>query len=279
MADVKNPKFVIGNATVMIAPYSANAFELNPDDHSVGMVKAVTMEQQSDQITLKNGIQQLTVDTQRSNVNMMTTFEGYEFSAQNLVNALGLDGTVVKRLRGKTTVAASATDTEITIESYPIAGDSESAIDAIGDVPNGATILIQNPDQPDEVYPLTVTDDTVDNTGTYTVTTEALPVDVAVGWTVWVVNAVDAGSFDQDDYFCAKIVGKLSANDEPIMVIIPKMKITRGFNVSFSETDYSNLPFEFSPIVMTKSEEASKVLEDAKYTGLSNALAKMYVGG
>lgn len=277
MADVKNPKFVIGNATVMLAPYTEDVFALNPDDHSVGMVKAVTLEQQSDQIVLRNGIQQLTVDTQKSNVNMTTTFEGYEFDAKNLTYALGIAGSVVKRLRGRLTADAAVDDTTLTVESYPVPGDPDSEIAAIGDIPSGATLLLQNPDQPDEVYPLAVTAATTDSAGSppYIVTTDAIPVAAATGWTVWVVNEIEAGSFEQDDFFCAKIVGKLSANDEPIVVVIPKLKITRGFNLSFSETDYSNLPFELSPIVMTKAETAA----NAKLAGFEKTLAKAYVGG
>ena len=279
MADVKNPKFVIGNATVMLAPYAEDVFALNPDDHSVGMVKSVTLEQQADQIMLKNGIQQLTVDTQKSNVNMTTTFEGYEFDAKNLTYALGVTGSTVKRLRGSLDAAASATDTTITVTSDPVPGDPDSLIDAIGDIPNGATIILQNPDQPDEVYPLSVTAETVDNAGVYTVITTALPADAAAGWTVWVVNEIDAGSFEQDEYFCAKIVGHLSANNEPIVVVFPKLKVTRGFNLSFSETDYSNMPFELSPIVMTKSEETAKVATSPQYAGFARTLAKAFVGG
>jgi hypothetical protein len=278
MADVKNPKFVIGNATVMLAPYSEDVFTLNPDDHSVGMVKSVTLEQQSDQIMLKNGIKQLTVDTQKSNVNFTSSFEGYEFDAQNLTYALGISGSIVKRLRGALTIAADADDTTMTVESYPVVGDAESVIDATGDIPDGATILLQNPDQLDEVYPLTVTAATT-GTGPWVVTTEAIPVAAAVGWIVWVVNEIEVGSFEEDDFFCAKIVGTLSANGEPIMVVIPKLKVTRGFNLSFSETDYSNLPFELSPIVMTRSEETSRVADNAKYAGFANTLAKAYVGG
>jgi len=281
MADVKNPKFVIGNATVMIAPYSEDAFALNPDDHSVGMVKSVTMEQQADQIMLKNGIQQLTVDTQKSNVNMTTTFEGYEFDAKNLSYALGEAGSTVVRLRGMVDAAAAAAATTLTIASDPIAGDTTTGIDDVGDIPSGATVLIQNPDQPDEVYVVATTAATTDNLGTgpYTLTTEKLPVAVGAGWTVWIVNEIAAGSFEQDDYFCAKIAGTLSANNEPIVVVIPKLKITRGFNLAFSETDYSNLPFELSPIVMTKAEEAAKVLTSPRYAGFARMLAKAYAGG
>jgi len=281
MADVKNPKFVIGNATVMLAPYSEDVFDLNPDDHSVGMVKSVSLEQQSDQIMLKNGIQQLTVDTQKSNVNFTSTFEGYEFDAKNLTYALGITGSTVKRLRGRLTADAAADATTLSIESYPIVGDADSLIDDVGDIPEGAIIMLQNPDQPDEVYPLATTAATTDTAGDepYVLTVEAIPVAAATGWVVWIVNEVEVGSFDQDDFFCAKIVGTLSANNEPIMVVIPKLKVTRGFNLSFSETDYSNLPFELSPIVMTRSEETSKLVDNPRYAGLSRTLAKAYVGG
>jgi len=279
MADVKNPKFVIGNATVMLAPYSEDVFSLNPDEHSVGMVKAVTLEQQADQIMLKNGIQQLTVDTQKSNVNFTSTFEGYEFDARNLTYALGIAGSVVKRLRGRLTADAAADATTLTVESYPVANDPDSVIDAVGDIPEGATILLQNPENPDEVYPVSVTAATVDAAPNYTVTTTAIPVAAPTGWTVWVVNELETGSFEQDDYFCAKIVGKLSANDEPIVVVIPKLKVTRGFNLSFSETDYSNMPFELSPIVMTKAEADAKVITNPMYSGFHRALAKSYMGG
>jgi hypothetical protein len=278
MADVKNPKFVIGNATVMIAPYTEDAFALNPTDHSVGMVKSVTMEQQSDQIMLKNGIQQLTVDTQKSNVNMTTTFEGYEFDARNLTYALGVAGSTVTRLRGTLAADAASGATTLSVDSAPIAGDATTGIDDLGDIPSGAILIIQNPDQKDEVYTVAATAATT-GTGPYSVTVEDLPAAVTTGWTVWVVNEIATGSFEQDDYFCAKIVGTLSANDEPILVVIPKLKITRGFNLSFSETDYSNLPFELSPIVMTRSEEAAKVLDNPRYAGLSKALAKAYAGG
>lgn len=275
MADVKNPKFVIGNATVMLAPFTENVFELNPDDHSVGMVKSVALEQSADQITLKNGIQQLTVDTQKSNVNMTVTFEGYEFDARNLTYALGLAGSTVKRLRGRLTADAAAAAATISVESYPVPGDSASMIDAVGDVPVGATLLLQNPDEPDEVYPIAVTEATT-GTGPYVVTINGgAPVDMTTGWIVWVVNEIDVGSFDDDDFFCAKIVGTLSANNEPIVVVIPKLKVSRGFNLTFSETDYSNLPFELAPIVLTKAEAA----DQPHLAGFDKTLAKAYVGG
>lgn len=276
MADVKDPKFVIGNATVMLAPYTEDVFALTPEGHSVGMVKAVTITQEADQIMLKNGVTQATVDTVKSNVNMNTSFEGYEFNATNIMHALGLQGSVVRRLRGKLTAAAASGETSLSVESYPISGDADSLIDAAGDIPSGAQLLIQKADAPDFVYPAKTVASTT-GTGPYVVTVDELPAGISfgVGDVVWVVNEIDAGSTEQDQYFCAKIVGTLSANDEPIAVVMPKLKVARGFNLSFSETDYSNLPFELTPLVMTTSE----VQANPKLAGFTKTIAKAYLGG
>lgn len=276
MADVKDPKFVIGNATVMLAPYTEDVFALTPDDHSVGMVKAVTITQEADQIMLKNGVTQTTVDTVKSNVNMNTSFEGYEFNAKNIMHALGLQGSVVRRLRGQLDTAVATAGTSLSVISYPVPGDADSLIDDVADIPDGAQLLIQKADQPDFVYPAKATAATT-GTGPYVVTIDALPTGVSfeVGDVVWVVNEIDAGSTEQDEYFCAKIVGTLSSNDEPIVVVMPKLKVARGFNLSFSETDYSNLPFELTPLVMT----ASEVTGNAKLAGFTKTIAKAYLGG
>lgn len=277
MADVKEPKFVIGNATVMMAPYSENVFGLNPDDHSVGMVKAVTIEQAADQIALRNGIQQITVDSQKSNVNLTTTFEGYEFSARNMMYALGVQGAIVKRLRGKLTAAVLAGGLTLSVESFPVPGDPTSLIDAISDLPVGARLLVQKANQPDNVIPLTITAVTT-GAGPYVVTfgtSKPTTVTFAAGDIVWVVNEIDAGATKQDEYFCVKIVGTLSANQEPIVVVMPKVRVSRGFNLSFSETDYSNLPFELTPFIMAKSEVTAR----PELVGFDKTIAKAYAGG
>lgn len=276
MAEVKDSKFVIGNATVMMAPFSSDVYTLNPDDHTVGMVKAVTLEMQADQITLRNGIQQLQVDSQRSNVNLTSTFEGYEFSATNLMYALGLQGTVARRLRGALTVQADPTETSLTIASSPVPGDPLSLIDAVGDLPSGAMLLLQDPAQPDNVFPVRTTA-IATGAGPYVSTVAALPAGVVfpIGSYVWVVNEIDVGSLETDEFFAVKIVGTLSANNEPIVVVMPKVRVTRGFNLSFSETDYSNLPFELSPLLLSNSEVAAR----PEYDGFQRTIARAYAGG
>ena len=276
MAEVQESRFVIGNATVMLAPITEDVFALTPDDHSIGMVKAVTITQEADQIMLKNGVAQATVDTTKSNVNMGATFEGYEFNARNMMYALGLQGTSVKRLRGSLDAAVAAAATSFDVNSNPVPGDPDSLIDAVGDIPDGAQLLLQRANEPDFIYPCKATAATT-GSGPYTVTVDALPTGIsfAAADTVWIVNEIDAGATYQDEYFCAKIVGTLSANEEPIVVVMPKLKVARGFNLSFSETDYSNMPFELTPLVMTKAEVAA----NAKLAGFDRTITKAYVGG
>jgi hypothetical protein len=276
MADVKNPSFLIGNATVMLAPQSVDVFSLNPVDHSVGMVKAVNIGVDSDTIELRNGIQQALVDSQKSNVRMTATFEGYEFTAANLYRALGLaQNATVQRRRGRLTAAMAAGATTASVESNPIPGDTNSAITAIANIPAGSTILLQRANQPDYVYPAR-TVGAATGSAPYSVTIAALPTGItfAAGDTVWIVNELDVGStINQGDYFCMKIAGTLSAYNVPLVVIFPKVKVTKGFTLNFSETDYSNLPFEVSPYFLAQSEVTGRLAEIG-----TTVNAKAYVG-
>lgn len=256
MADVKSPSFLIGNATVMLAPRTVDVFSLNPDAHSVGLVKAVTVGMEADTIDLRHGIQQNLVDQKRSGVRLTTTFEGYEFTAQNLYRALGYADVAFQRKRGTLAAAAAAGSTTLSITSNPIAGETASGITAVGDIPSGSTVLIQKAGQSDFVFPVRTLGATT-GAGPYSVTLDdAIPTGTsfAIGDTVWVVNELNVGSQEDSDFFGMKIVGTLSNDDVPVVVVFPKVKIIRGFNLSFSETDYSNMPFEISPFFLAASE-------------------------
>ena len=262
MADVLSPSFLIGNATVMLAPQGSDVFALKPDTDSVGMVKQVAVTMESDQIELRNGILQSLVDSQKSGVRLTVTFEGYEFTAANLYRALGYAyQTVVQRRRGKLTAAITGPVTTISVASFQIPGDSSTAITAVGQIPVGATILLQKANVPDYVYPARVTATTT-GSGPYVITV-AVPTGMAFGVDdiVWVVNEVDVGSTRTDDFFCMKIAGKLSANNVPLVLIFPKVKITKGFNMTFSETDYSNMPFEVAPYFLSAVEATGRLAE------------------
>lgn len=69
----------------------------------------------------------------------------------------------------------------------------------------------------------------------------------AAGDRVHKVNVIPVGSYEDQPTMAAKIVGILPEEKEPVTLIIPKMRITNGFNMSFQTDQYGNMPFEFTP--------------------------------
>ena len=259
-ADTKTNAYLLGNATLMMTPFGNDPFVLTPATDSIGMVKNIAMNVESDTIELRNGIQQILVDSQKSNVRTTLSAEVYEFSAKNLLLGLSFNRAVTPPKRGKlkTAIAGGSAQTSIVINTNPLPGDPTSGISAVGDVPVGATILIQRANGEDDyVFPVRVTAATTVATSDYTVTV-AVPqgISFAAGDTVWVVNEVPLGDQGDQDFFSLKIAGTLSNYDKPVVMIIPKVKITRGFQINFSETDYGNMPFEFTPYYLNATEAA-----------------------
>ena len=68
------------------------------------------------------------------------------------------------------------------------------------------------------------------------------------------VNRVEVGSTEEDVYFSAKIIGILPAGNKPIGLLIPKMRIMRGFNLAFASDNYGNMPFEFQPMDLVPTD-------------------------
>lgn len=259
-ADTKTNAYLLGNATLMVTPFGNDPFALTPANDSIGMVKNIAMNVESDTIELRNGIQQVLVDSQKSNVRTSLTAEVYEFSAKNLFLGMSLNRTPVLPKRGKLKAAISGASNTATfvVNTDPIPGDPTTGITAVGDIPSGATVLIQRRgDDTDYVYPVRTTAATTTATGDFTVTA-AIPsgVSFAAGDTVWIVNEVPVGTQQAQDYFSLKIAGTLSNYAKPVVMIIPKVKITKGFQLNFSETDYGSMPFEFTPYYLTQSEAA-----------------------
>jgi len=259
-ADTKTNAYLLGNATLMMTPFGNDPFALTPATDSIGMVKNIAMNVESDTIELRNGIQQILVDSQKSNVRTTLSCEVYEFSAANLFRGLSLNRATVAPKRGKlkTALSGASAQTTITVNTNPLPGDPTSGVSAIGDIPVGATVMLQRANGEDDyVYPARVTAATTVATGDYTVTI-AVPAGVAfaAGDNVWVVNEVPLGSQDDQDFFSLKIAGTLSNYDKPVVMIIPKVKISKGFQINFSETDYGSMPFEFTPFYLNSTEAA-----------------------
>lgn len=266
-AETKTNAYLLGNATLMIAPFgSVDPFGMDPATYSVGMVKNVTLGVDSDTIELRHSIQQYLVDSQKSNVKTTISAEVYEFTAQNMFNALSINKTAVAPKRGKLKTAITGPVTTIVVNSNPLPGQAATGITAVGDIPLGATILLQRASattgDTDYVYPVRVTAVTTVTASDYTVTvTIPTGITFSANDTVWVVNEVPVGTTATQDFFQIKAVGTLSNNDKPMALVLPKVKIKSGFQLNFSETNYGNMPFQFDPYYLVSSEISGRLSE------------------
>lgn len=279
MADVQKNAFMLSSATVMMAPaFEKSVYDLTPAADSLGMVREVAIPVESSLIELKNGVAQATVDSRRTNVSAMISFTMFEFTAANAAKSLARAGTVGAIKRGRLHTAANAAAAELVFDSAPIPGDSASAITAVGEIPSGSTILLQRPDGTDYVFPTKSTGNATVATGRYTVPIAgnyAIPAGMSfpVGTTVWIVPAIPVGNIDDDAMFGVKIVGTLSNYDRPIVFVAPKVKVSRGFNLTFNETDYGGMPFELRPLLMSAGEATGRLADIG-----TKAIGDVYIG-
>lgn len=67
-------------------------------------------------------------------------------------------------------------------------------------------------------------------------------------------NLIPVGAGESQPTLAAKVVGILPENNMPITIIMPKIRITNGFNVAFQTDQYGNMPFEFTPFEQVPSD-------------------------
>ena len=222
-------QFMLGTATVMIGP-QADLYDLNPAEHSIGLVKNFTINSDPTYVELTQGVQNSIVHSTLNGNPVRATMETYEFSAQNLSYALCLEG--ADQVAPKTVETATAGATS--------AGANTLAVDSAAGIVDNDYIMIKV-DNEDNFVIRQVTD-VVTNTLTLN---QALPVDVAADTPVILVNMISGGSKKNQPYYAAKIAGKLANGDE-IVLLLPKLRIVRGFSLAFATDAYGNLPMEFT---------------------------------
>lgn len=262
VASPQKNAFMLTEATIMLAPFGGTpVFDLVPATHSIGMAKEVTVNVESGSIDLTNGVAQALVESRKTNVNATISANVCEYTAQNFMYAQGLSGTATQVKRGVLTANAAAAAVSLSVNSDPIPGDANSAIAATGDVPSGSTLIIQDANNPDRVF-VTRTSGAATGTGPYTLPIAgayATPTGVAfaTGDKVYVVNEVGVADISEDNQVGVKIVGTLSSFNRPIVAVFPKVRITKGFNLSFTESEYGMMPWEMRPLLLSASEAAA----------------------
>lgn len=228
----KTNEFMLGTATVMLGPVE-DLYDLNPEDHSIGLVKNFTATSEPGYTELTQGVKNTIVASVLTSNPVRCTMEVYEYTAKNLAYALGIQG-----------AADYTSNTVSTTVATPVVPGSPgvtslSVVDSAG-FTQGDYIMILNDAEDDFVVRRI---ETV-SVGTLVVDTP-LPA-IAEDAVVNKVSEIPVGSKDNQPYFSAKIAGRLEVDGSEMVIYIPKLRIVSGFNLAFTTDDYANLPLEFT---------------------------------
>lgn len=226
--EAKTSAFMLGAATVMIGTPD-QLFDLNPDDHSVGLVKNFRITSEPSYTELTQGVKNQIVYSVMTGNTVRASMEAYEYTGRNIAYSLGLEGAgiVPQTVTTDLTAPASAADTSLTV--------SDETGFQVGDY-----VMIQDGSE-DQVYVRKLTAVAV---GTLDFA-QGLPVALPAGATVTRSNAIGIGSKDEQPFLAAKIVGTLADGSENV-ILCPKIRITNGFSLGFTTEGFDNLPYEFS---------------------------------
>lgn len=242
--EAKSNKFMLGTATVMIGPQS-DLFNLNPEEHSIGLVKNFTMSGQPSYTELTQGVKNSVVYSVMTGNPITATMEVYEHTAKNLAYGLGIDGSAFDPTTVNTTTNADVASNVAGTKIIPCAAVTGFLVnDWIQVLPAGVT---------DKVLVAKIK--SIDSTAkTITIQDEqSFDYALAIGSIVKKVNVVGIGSKSDQPFLAAKVVGNL-ADGTPVALLIPKVRITGGFTLAFKSDSFGNLPYKFQPYDLTEAD-------------------------
>lgn len=226
----KTTNFMLNSATVMLGPME-DLWDLNPEDHSIGLVKNFTLTQEPEYRELTQGQKGTIVYSVMVSNPVRASMEVYEYTAQNIAYGLGLANATTVGPKTVTTNTSSA------VPASP--GTAILPVDSAVGLAQGDTIMIEV--------------DTIDNFvirrivsigGSNLTLNQGLPA-VPDNAKVTLVNRLQGGSKDEQPFYAAKIAGK-TVDGDPMVLFLPKVRIVQGFNLSFVTDDYGNMPFELT---------------------------------
>jgi len=248
----KTNAFMLGTATVMVGPVE-DLQDLNPLEHSIGLVKNFTISSDPAYTELTQGVKNDVVDSTMTGNPTRCSMEAYEYTARNFAYALGLEKALDISPTGlsvKTTTAGSIAANAVAV---PVALATGLTV--------GKYIMIAV-DNEDHFIIRKIT-----GVATNTLTVDAAVPAIPANSVVTLVQDLSIGSKDDQPYYSAAISGKLSNNDK-IVIQLPKIRIVKGFNVAFTSGDYANMPIEFTIY--------DQVSTDPFYAQFGGAKAKIF---
>lgn len=228
--EAKSNAFMLGTATVMIGP-QADLLDLNPEDHSIGLVKNFTIMMEPGYTELTQGVKNSIVFSVMTSNPVKANMEVYEYTAKNIAYATGLDGSALVAQSVATTTSAAA-----------LANATSIVVVSTTGLTVGSYIQIQEGNTDKVNFRKIASVDTATKTLTLS---SPLKAPLASGAYVTKVNTIDIGSKEDQPFLAAKIIGTLANGDE-VGILIPKLRVTNGFNMGFVTDNFGNMPFEFT---------------------------------
>lgn len=240
--EAKTTALMLGTATVMLGD-PVDLFNFAPSTHSIGLVKNFNLTVDQSYTELTQGVQNQVVFSVKTGNKVMATMEAYEYTGKNLTYALGMEGFSAAAEVTASTTVVSATLTDLTVIS-------STGITA------GNYIKIQTGTN-DRVFIRKVVNVNVSGTPpVHVITVAALPSAPAQGATVAKMNVIPLSptSSCNDTFVAAKIVGTLADCSE-VVILLPKVKVTKGFNLAFNSNDFQNMPLELTVYDLLSSDD------------------------
>ena len=243
--EARSIDFLVGTATIMLG-LPADLRDFRPETHSIGLVKNVKLMAEATYIELTQGLRNSVVHSVKTGEPVRASAEVYEFNASNWSYALGFSGYNVG-IPALNAGSATITTVEALVPSggilapADVTGYDDFTLSTVTNFAVGDYVLIQV-GYNDVVVPRRIT----------TIAGSVITVDAPIknvafpaGVTVNKCLVVPVGRKSEQPFLAAKIVGNM-ADGREIAIEIPKLRITKGFDVTFQTSDYANMPFEFT---------------------------------
>ena len=251
--EAKTTNFAVGTATVMLGPL-ASLMDLNSANHSIGLVKNLSVNTDATYLELTQGVRNNLVYSVMTGQTTRITAEVYEMTARNLTYGLGLDGTALVAQTAATTLSTNM-----------------NANVALAQMVNGAVFNVSDwisfqPDlTSDEVQFRKITAIATNN-----VTVSAnVPLLIPAGALVKRMNFINVAGEATPDFLSMKVAGQL-ADGAPVVMLFPKVRITKGFTMGFNTDNYGNLPFEIAAYAQVPTDPFFATIKAQAVLGITS---------
>lgn len=253
---------MLAEATVMIGP-KEDLMKLNPEEHSVGLVKNFTVTNDKTSTDLTAGVQNDLVFSMVTQSDTRSTMEVYEYTAKNMSYALGLQGYSMVEVTGNVyTMTVDGTNNSDKTHTLTVGVEADGQV-----LNNGDDISIRNPAN-DNIILAKVTDSSSLATGSLTITADIGDLVLPKESIIQRVSILELGSTEEQAELSAKVSGQL-ADGTWVTLLNPRVKMTSSFSAAFSADNYGNMPFEWRNLKLLPGQPFY-----ADFKGMSGKLAK-----